>query len=258
MVAGIAQAASDSSPSPVNPAGDAADAEALPVDPFEAAEDPFAGDAAAETIADPLSGYNRVIFTFNDRLYFWVLKPAAQGYRAVLPTPVRVSVKNFFYNLLMPVRLVNCLLQGKGRAAEGEFCRFMVNTLVGMGGFLDPAADNPRMNPPPEDLGQTLGTYGMGNGFFIIWPVFGPSTARDTLGSAGDWALNPFSFMKLINVDAGALTSGTTNVAIYGVRTINATSFRIGDYEALKNAALDPYEAFRNAYIQNRASKVAQ
>ena len=258
LMAGMAQAASGMSPSTEAPAGDAADADALPIDPFETPADPFSHGTASLTVADPISGFNRAMFTFNDRLYFWVLKPVASGYRAVLPTPVRVSVKNFFYNLLMPVRLVNCLLQGKGEAAQGEFCRFVVNTTAGMGGFLDPAADYPKMNPSPEDLGQTLGTYGVGNGFYIIWPVFGPSTVRDTVGSAGDWALNPFSFMKLINADAGALTSSTTNVAVYSVRVVNNTSFHIGDYEALKRAALDPYEAFRNAYIQNRASKVAE
>jgi phospholipid-binding lipoprotein MlaA len=88
--------------------------------------------------------------------------------------------------------------------------------------------------------------------------VFGFSTLRDTVGDVGDWALNPFSFMNLVNEDAGALTSGTTNVAMYGVRNINWYSFHIGDYEALKNAALDPYEAFRNAYIQRRNSLIAQ
>jgi phospholipid-binding lipoprotein MlaA len=187
-----------------------------------------------------------------------VLKPVASGYRVVTPTPVRVSIKNFFFNLLAPVRLVNCLLQGKAKAAGGELGRFFINTTVGMAGFLDPAEIYPELNPPTEDLGQTLGHYAVGSGFYIVWPLIGPSTLRDTVGGIGDWALNPFTFMQLINVDAGALTSGTTNVAVFGVRTINQTSFRIGDYEALKNAALDPYEAFRDAYIQNRLSKIAQ
>jgi phospholipid-binding lipoprotein MlaA len=78
------------------------------------------------------------------------------------------------------------------------------------------------------------------------------------VGTIGDWAMNPVSFMQLVNLDAGALTSGTTNVAVYGVRTVNDTTFCIGDYETLKNAALDPYEAMRNAYIQNRISKIAE
>lgn len=228
-------------------------------DPFE--EDPFEkeqGDEAFRTVADPIAGFNRVMFTFNDKMYFWVLKPAAIGFRTVVPTPVRASVKNFFYNLLMPVRFVNCLLQGKGRAAGGEVGRFAINTTVGMMGFFDPAKQFPELNPPTEDFGQTLGYYSVGNGIYIVWPFLGPSTLRDTVGTIGDWAMNPVSFMQLVNLDAGALTSGTTNVAVYGVRTINDTTFRIGDYETLKNAALDPYEAMRNAYIQNRISKIAE
>jgi len=229
-------------------------------DPFdEDGEDPYGDEGEMlETVADPIAGFNRAMFGFNDKLYFWVLKPVTSGYRVVTPTPVRVSIKNFFFNLLAPVRLVNCLLQGKAKAAGGELGRFFINTTVGMAGFLDPAEIYPELNPPTEDLGQTLGHYAVGSGFYIVWPLIGPSTLRDTVGGIGDWALNPFTFMQLINVDAGALTSGTTNVAVFGVRTINQTSFRIGDYEALKNAALDPYEAFRDAYIQNRLSKIAQ
>ncbi|WP_419659702.1 VacJ: surface lipoprotein [Desulfosarcina variabilis str. Montpellier] len=237
--------------------------EAIPFDPFDDdLEDPFeqeqTDDEVFRTVADPIAGFNRVMFTFNDKMYFWVLKPAAIGFRTVVPTPVRVSVKNFFYNLLMPVRFVNCLLQGKGKAAGGELGRFFINTTVGMMGFLDPAEQFPELNPPTEDFGQTLGYYSVGNGIYIVWPFFGPSTLRDTVGTIGDWAMNPVSFMQLVNVDAGALTSGTTNVAVYGVRTVNDTTFRIGDYETLKNAALDPYEMMRNAYIQNRISKIAE
>ena len=229
-------------------------------DPFDEGGEDIYGDEGEvlETVADPIAGFNRAMFNFNDKLYFWVLKPVASGYRVVTPTPVRVSIKNFFFNLLAPVRLVNCLLQGKARADGGELGRFFINTTVGMAGFLDPAEVYPELNPPAEDLGQTLGHYAVGSGFYIVWPLVGPSTLRDTVGGIGDWAMNPFTFMQLINVDAGALTSGTTNVAVYGVRTVNQTSFRIGDYEALKNAALDPYEAFRDAYIQNRLSKIAQ
>ncbi len=229
-------------------------------DPFDDENDYLYGedDEMLQTVADPIAGFNRAMFVFNDKLYFWVLKPVASGYRSAVPTPVRVSIKNFFFNLLAPVRLVNCLLQGKGRAAESEFGRFVANSTVGVLGLFNPAKDYPHLNPPEEDMGQTLGTYSIGNGFYIIWPLLGPSTLRDTVGAVGDWALNPFTFMQLVNVDTGVLTSGTTNVIAYGVRTVNAVSFRIGDYETLKNAALDPYEAFRDAYIQNRLSKIAE
>lgn len=234
--------------------------EAVPFDPFDDdIEDYYGGEEEAlETVADPFAGINRAMFAFNDKLYFWVLKPVATGYRLVVPTPARISIKNFFYNLLTPVRLVNCLLQGKVKAAGGELGRFTINTTVGMLGFLDPAEAYPELNPPREDMGQTLGYYSIDNGFYIVWPLLGPSTLRDTVGSIGDWALNPFTFMQLINVDGGALTSDTTNAVAFGVRIVNETSFRIGDYEALKNAALDPYEAFRDAYIQNRLSKIAE
>ena len=234
--------------------------EAEPFDPFEQdSEDPFAEEADVQSIvADPLVGFNRAMFTFNDRLYFWVLKPVASGYRVVVPTPVRTSVKNFFYNLVGPVRLLNCLLQGKWSAAEGEFGRFVANTSVGILGLFDPAKEHPHLNPPAEDLGQTLGYYGTGNGFYIVWPLMGPSTLRDTVGRVGDWAMNPLSIKQLLTLDASAETSTETSMIALGVRTINETSFRIGDYETLKKAALDPYEAFRNAYIQNRNSKIAQ
>ena len=263
LTIGTAWADSSTAATAAPPAGEAAAApgEAVPFDPFDdnAVQDPWGDDdQLSQAVSDPIAGFNRTMFVFNDRLYFWVLKPVASGYRVVVPTPVRVSIKNFFFNLLTPVRLVNCLLQGKGRAAGGEVGRFFINSTVGMMGFLDPAEDYPELNPPEEDLGQTLGYYGAGNGFYIVWPVVGPSTLRDTIGDIGDWALNPVSFMQLINVDAGALTSGTTNAVVYGVRTVNDTSFRIGDYEALKNAALDPYEAFRDAYIQSRVSRIAQ
>jgi phospholipid-binding lipoprotein MlaA len=232
----------------------------VPYDPFEDEPGDVYGDEGQllDMVADPLEGFNRAMFTLNDDLYFGLLKPIAVGYRLITPTPVRVSLSNFFFNLLTPIRLVNCLLQGKFKAAGGEAGRFTVNTTVGMLGFYDPARIRPEWNPPEEDLGQTLGFYGIGNGFFIVWPFVGPSTLRDTAGGIGDWALNPFSFMQLISLDAGVLTSSTTGVIVFGVRTINQTSLRIGDYEALKAAALDPYTAFRDAYIQNRNSMIAQ
>ncbi|WP_372682046.1 VacJ family lipoprotein [Desulfosarcina sp.] len=238
----------------------AASADSVPFDPFDDPSGDSFGDKdlMLQAVADPLVGFNRTMFVVNDKLYFWVLKPVASGYREVVPTPARVSVKDFFFNLLAPVRFVNCLFQGKWRSAEGEFCRFVVNSTAGCLGLFNLVRDNPSFNPPEEDLGQTLGYYRIGNGFFIIWPLFGPSTLRDTVGSLGDWVLNPVSFMQLVNVDAGELTSTTTNVVAYSVRIVNDTSFRIGDYETLKNAALDPYEAFRNAYIQNRLSRIAQ
>ena len=199
-------------------------------------------------VADPLSPWNRAMFHFNDKLYFWLLKPISRGYRAVIPTPVRSGVRNFFHNITMPIRMVSCLLQGKGRAASAELSRFLINSTVGVLGFGNPAKRWTELNPSAEDLGQTLGSYGIGNGFYIVWPFFGPSTIRDSIGMVGDWFLNPVSYVD----------SSETYLEILAVETVNETSYKIGDYESLKEAAIDPYVALRNAYIQHRKKKVKE
>ncbi len=192
-------------------------------------------------IADPLEPWNKVMYQFNDKLYFWVLKPVAKGYRAVVPQVVRNSVKNFFVNLTFPARFVNSLLQAKDQTATDELGRFLFNSTVGVLGFWDAAGRfYPDLNPVSEDLGQTLGRYRMGNGFYVVWPILGPSTLRDSVGLLGDRFLNPVTYVEP--------TMASVGISAYD--TVNGLSFRIGDYETLKDAALDPYEAFRDAYIQ--------
>jgi phospholipid-binding lipoprotein MlaA len=214
-------------------------------------DNPYVEEEEANTspaIADPLAPWNRAMFHFNDKLYFWVLKPTAQGYKAVTPDIVRSGVKNFFHNLTAPIRFVNCLLQGKSEAAGAELGAFMVNTVVGVLGFGNPAAKDPRLKPHEEDFGQTLAVYGVGDGFYIVWPFFGPSTLRDSVAMGGDYFLSPMSYLNSIEASAG--------IRFYD--TINSTTFRIGDYESLKEAAVNPYEAFRNAYIQYRQGKIKE
>ncbi len=205
--------------------------------------------AGPETaIADPLSGWNTVWYHFNDRFYFWLLKPVAQGYKAVTPVDVRMVIRNFFYNLAAPIRFVNCVLQGKGGAAGLELGRFAVNSTLGILGLGDPATEIIGPRPGAEDLGQTLGRYRIGNGFYLVWPFLGPSSLRDTVGRVGDYFLDPVSYLE----ECEAI------LAVRSFAEVNDTSFRIGDYEELKEAALDPYVAIRNAYVQHRAEKVAK
>lgn len=198
------------------------------------------------TIADPLEWFNRAMFHFTDKLYFWILKPIALGYRAVTPHKMRTGVDNFFTNLGTPIRLVNCILQGKTKSAEAELAKFLYNSTIGVLGFGNPAKKHPKLNPDPEDFGQTLATYGIGNGFYIFWPILGPSTLRDSVGRAGDYFLSPPNY-----VDPTELS-----IAIDAYDSVNTTSLRIGDYESLKKMALDPYEALRNGYIQLRQSRI--
>lgn len=200
------------------------------------------------TVPDPLEKFNRVMFVFNDRLYFWVLKPVAKGYRTVVPRPARTGLRNFFHNLGAPVRIVNNILQGKGQAAEAEVARFLYNATVGVLGFGNPAREHPGLNPGAADLGQTLGRYGIGDGFYLVWPVLGPSTLRDSVGRFGDSWLHPTNYVEPIELVLGA----------YALNTVNTTSFHIGDYESLKSAALDPYQSLRDAYIQLRRAKIKQ
>jgi len=203
---------------------------------------------AVEQTSDPLAPWNRAMFHVNDRFYFWILKPVARGYGKVVPRPVRVGTKNFFHNLATPIRIVSCVLQGKGTAAGGELGSFLANSTLGLLGIFDVTRDYPALNPPEEDLGQALGTWGIGNGLYIVWPFLGPSTLRDSVGMVGGWALDPASYLQPTGVAVGVTT----------IEKVNATSFRIGDYETLRDAAIEPYEAFRDAYVQNRNKSVAE
>jgi len=193
-------------------------------------------------VSDPLQPFNRVMFQVNDVLYFWVVKPVAQTYRDVMPEPARVGIRNFFENAATPARYVNCLLQGKNAGADTELRRFLINTTVGILGFGDPALDQHGLKPVDEDLGQTLAAAGMNDGFYIVWPLFGPSTARDSLGKVGDAFLDPLRYVEPWELSIG----------ISVVDYTNAASFQIGRYEVFKAAAVDPYIAMRESYIQYR------
>jgi phospholipid-binding lipoprotein MlaA len=205
---------------------------------------------APSMVADPIAPWNRLMFHFNDKLYFWVLKPVALGYRRVVPLPARQGIRNFFYNLAMPVRVVSNILQWRWFNAGVEVGRFVVNTTEGILGFGNPAKRYPELNLPEEDIGQALGNMGINNGFYIYWPFFGPSTLRDTVGLAGDAYLNPVSIFNIVEPE---IWFGTKVVDV-----VNTTSFRIGDYETVKEAALDPYDAIKNGYIQYRNRLIKQ
>lgn len=205
------------------------------------------GETKTESVPDPLNMWNKTMFYFNDKLYFWMLKPVTKAYKTVTPVFVRIGVKNFFYNITTFSRLVNCLLQGKGSDAGAELSRFLINTTFGAFGFCDPAKRYIAY-PNMEDFGQTFGVYGIGNGFYIVWPFLGSSTLRDSVGMIGDILLNPVTYMVFVE---GAIGIGGLNV-------VNTTSFRLGDYETLKEAAIDPYEAFRDVYLQYRNKLVKE
>jgi phospholipid-binding lipoprotein MlaA len=211
-----------------------------------------ASDEAVGTIADPFEPINRAFFHFNGNLYFWVLKPVATGYKAVIPEDGRIGVHNFFSNVTTPVRLVNCLFQAKFKGAGNEMARFALNTTLGIAGFFDPAKKTFKIEKQEADFGQTLGIWGMGPVFYIHWPVLGPSNVRDTVGFVGDLAFDPRAYLAyplLISVEI-------INTGTWVADKVNETSLTIGEHENLKKAALDPYIALREAYYQYRQNKI--
>ena len=221
-------------------------AEAAINDDFDLLEEDFAEQAVK--VADPLESLNRTMYHVNDTLYFWVVKPVSQAYTGVIPAPARLGIRNFFNNIMTPVRFINCLLQGKGESAGTEFRRFTINTTIGVLGFGDPALVQHGLEPVREDLGQTLVVYGLGDGFYIVWPLIGPSTARDSVGRIGDWFLNPVSYIEPTEAAIG----------ISAVRYTNESSFYIGEYEAFKSMAIEPYVGMREAYIQYRHKQIQE
>ena len=196
-------------------------------------------------IPDPLYYWNVGMYKVNDRLYFWVLKPIAKGYGKVVPERGRGCIKNFFVNLAMPIRLVNCLLQGKFRPAGTELAAFTINTTMGVIGFGNPAKTRFQLKHAFEDLGQTLGSYGIGNGFYLVIPLFGPSSFRDTLGFVGDGFLTPVNYLPFLG-----------RLGVRSFQTINETSLKIGEYEQLLKSAISPYESLRNVYVQYRIAQI--
>ena len=206
-------------------------------------------------ISDPLHQLNRDIFWFNDALYIIILRPSAKAYNKIIPVEIRTCVKNFFYNLRFPIRFVNCLLQAKGVKAAEEFGSFLLNTGPGFLGIGDVASHYDNLPPSPEDLGQTLAVWGVGNGFYIMLPVFGPYTLRDTARFIDSYFLDPVNWLKY---DKFGGYSWRTTVAITAYDKFNELSFQIDDIDALKEAAFDPYVGIRDAYVEHRNKLIAE
>jgi phospholipid-binding lipoprotein MlaA len=207
------------------------------------------GQESFEQIADPLESMNRVFFKFNDKLYFWILRPVAIGYKTVMPENLRIPVDNAFYNVKFPVRFVNCLLQGKLVGAGTEMASFVINSTIGFGGMFEPAQKEFHLKRYKEDFGQTLGVYGMPPIIYINWPVLGPSNVRDSLGRGGDYFLNPVNWL----VSDWGISAG-----IRAGEGINELSLHLGEYEDFKKSALDPYVSMRSAYYQYRENQIRQ
>jgi len=201
---------------------------------------------------------------FNDKLYIWVLKPVAKGYRWIMPEFARRGINNFFNNLFYPVRFVNNVLQLKFNSAGLETVRFVTNSTIGVLGLWDPAKKLYGLKAYPEDFGQTLGHWGVGAGPHIVLPVLGPSNLRDSLALAPDWIyLDPINnFTKVTDRALPELTEELEKTeiraAIWTFDKVNYTSLHIGEYENFKKDAVDFYTFMRDVYEQNRQKEIEE
>lgn len=197
---------------------------------------------------DPLEGFNRKVYAFNDKLDRYALKPVAQGYQAITPLPARTGISNFFGNLGDVWTSLNNLLQGKPTDSLSDLGRFALNSTVGILGFFDVATEV-GMEKHDEDFGQTLAVWGVGNGPYLVLPLFGSSTLRDT-------AAMPVDFLAMDAYSTGLVPRVAVRNAISGVKLVNARAQLLGAETTLDEAALDKYVFMRNFFLQKRRSDI--
>ena len=217
-------------------------------DDVKTSSDDFETTTFEDEIYDPLEGINRAVFGFNNVADKIILEPAAKGYKK-LPNPVQSGIGNFLKNLKLPLVAVNQLLQGQGKNAAESTGRFLLNSTIGVFGLVD-VADDFGLEQKEEDFGQTLATWGFGDGFYIVLPLFGPSNVRDTTGM----------IMTMMTDPVNAYASNQGEAWVIPLRTAaNAVDQRskiIDEVNALRDNSVDYYAAVRSSYYQNRKAAI--
>lgn len=205
--------------------------------------DPFAPTKQAPEISDPFEDYNRFMFGFNEGVYDNLLEPIARGYRDFIAEDIRMAISNIFDNALAPVKLVSSFLQGDLDKTGRVIGRTLINTTLGIGGIFDVADKGFGISSVNEDLDQTLGSYGVPTGPYIVLPLLGPTTVRGIFGKAGGSFLSPtFHFAPGFEVGAGLTVS----------EKINQASFILDDKKQLEESTIDEYESMKDFYNQYR------
>ena len=201
-----------------------------------------------DEIYDPIEPINRAIFGFNNIADKIILEPAAKTYRT-LPSPIQSGISNFLSNLRAPLVIVNQLLQGQGGNAAESTGRFLVNTTAGVFGLFD-VADKIGLEEKQEDYGQTLATWGVGDGFYVVLPIFGPSNLRDTAGLLLTVATDPLNAYAVREGEGWIVPIRTATNAV------DKRSKIIEEVNAMRNNSVDYYAAVRSSYQQNRKAAI--
>jgi phospholipid-binding lipoprotein MlaA len=230
--------------------------------------DPFDDSPTGAPIEeyDPLEPVNSVVFEFNYRLDKYVIKQVAKVYNLFIPPDVQQSFSNVFQNIRFFPRLLNNLFQAKFEGAGIEMSRFLINSTLGVGGLFDPAGIMFELKTPSEDLGQTLGTYGVGPGPFLMVPFFGPFTLRDGVGFIGDGLLDPFNWFILPFITTDSIPQlvqdrsniRTIRLGLTGGEAVNLRALNLEKFQGVEEGTLDLYGAIRNGYLQQRLNAIRE
>ena len=199
-------------------------------------------ESATLSVSDPLEKINRLTHGFNDKAYTYIAKPVSKAYGTVMPDPIEKGLANAFSNLRYPKRLASNLLQGRFEGAAKETGKFLLDSTAGVAGFMKPSERHLVLQNSPEDVGQAFGSWGLGHGPYLVLPLLGPSTLRDTVGMVGDGFLDPVSYIGPVPYRLGAR----------GFEITNDSPRMMADYDALKQGSIDPYTSLRDAYVQAR------
>ncbi len=217
-------------------------------DQVDTQPDDFATSAFEDEIYDPIENINRAIFSFNNVADRILLEPVAKGYKK-LPSPLQSGISNFLSNLRTPLVVVNQFLQGQGGNAVQSTGRFLVNSTVGVFGIFD-VADRIGLEEKEEDFGQTLATWGVGDGFYLVLPLFGPSNLRDTTGMIMTMMTDPINAYAVTEGEAWFVPMRTA------ANAVDQRSKIIDEVNALRDNSLDYYAAVRSSYYQNRKAAI--
>lgn len=203
------------------------------------------GCATSGNPKDPIEGFNRAMYAFNDAVDRAVVKPVAQGYDAVLPSPVRTGVTNFFGNIADFFIGINNILQGKPGQGASDIGRVLVNSTVGILGIFDVASEM-GMEKHEEDFGQTFGHWGVGDGAYVVLPFLGPRTVRDTVGLVLDMKADP----------VGNIDHVPTRNTLLALRIVDTRADLLPADKVIEEAALDKYAYVRDGYLQRRRNLI--
>jgi phospholipid-binding lipoprotein MlaA len=205
----------------------------------------LAGCASSGNPNDPFEGYNRAMYSFNDKLDKYALKPTAQAYQTVTPSFMQTGIGNFFGNLADVWTAANNLLQGKGSDGMSDLGRVIINSTLGLGGLIDIGTEA-GLPKHKEDFGQTLGKWGVKPGPYIVLPLLGPSTLRDTVALPVDFKGDLWLYEDPVRV------RNTGSV----IRVVDKRASLLDAGNLIEDAALDPYQFMRDAYLQRRKNQV--